>query len=426
MKSLTSSSAGGSRRKRSIVEFVAVAAFVILLVGSFVFSMKLRQVPAISTGANGHRTIAVLSATSPSVYVASGDGTLYRLDANTGTAFWHTQVTDRNLPAAPVVANGVAYFGTLNGTIYALDVSTGHQLWQKQLGGGIIYSPTIDSGVVYVGSANNYISALNAQNGTILWRFNAGVTNETVVPGSVVIANGVMYGTANDQIDHSYLFAVNASTGASLWRVKVVGQLFTNVQVGNGTIYLASSTIDRAGGSSATAGYVYAYDAKTGRQLWRSITLGNAVLSAPTISNNIVYAGSLDSFVYAFNAQTGVQVWRHQLGGPVSATPLVVNGTLFAGVVSNPSALPPTSTNDATTTGGSIVALNASTGSLLWQQTGINNYEGTPLAQYGNLLYAGTKDNEVYALNDANGQISWHYQMSSTVPFNNAPISAAP
>ncbi len=426
MKSLTSSSAGGSGRKRSIVEFVAVAAFVMLLVGSFVFIMKLRQTPATSTGANGHRTASVIAATSPSVYVAAGDGTLYRLDANTGTALWHTQVTDRNLPAAPVVANGVAYFGTLDGTVYALDVSTGHQLWQKQLGGGIISAPTIDSGVVYVGSDNNYINALNAQNGSVLWRFDAGMGNETVVPSSVVIANGVMYGSANDQTDHSYLFAVNASTGAQIWRIKVVGQLFTNVQVGNGTIYLASSTIARAGGSSATSGYVYAFDAQTGRQLWRSITLGNAVLSAPTISNNIVYAGSVDSFVYAFNAQTGVLVWRHQLGGPISATPLVVNGTLFVGVVSNPSTVPPTLTNDATTTGGSIVALNASTGNLLWQQTHINNYAGTPLAQHGNLLYTGTKDNQVYALNNASGQISWHYQMTSAVPFNNAPISAVP
>jgi outer membrane protein assembly factor BamB len=426
MKSLTSSSTGGSGRKRSIVQFVSVAAFVVLLVGSFVFSMRLRQAPDTSTNVNGYQAASVRSGTSPSVYVAAGDGTLYKFDANTGAALWHTQVTDRNLPAAPAVANGVAYFGTLDGTVYALDVSAGHQLWHDQLGGGIISSPTIASGVVYVGSDNDYIYALNAQNGSIRWRFDAAMGNETVVPGSVVIANGVMYGSASDQTDHSYLFAVDAGTGAQLWRVKVVSQLFTNVQVGNGTIYLASSTIARAGSSSATPGYVYAYDAKTGKQLWRSSTIGNAVLSAPTISNNIIYAGSVDSFVYAFNAQTGALVWRHQLGGPISATPLVVNGTLFVGVVSNPATVPSTSTNDATTTGGSVVALNAGTGNLLWQQTHINNYSGTPLAQYGNLLYMGTKDNQVYALNIATGQISWHAQMSSAVPFNNAPISAAP
>jgi outer membrane protein assembly factor BamB len=426
MKSLTSSFAGGSGRKHSLAELITAVAFIVLLIGSFVLVMKFRQSPGTSGKASSHQAAPLRSSTAPSVYVAAADGTLYKLDANTGNALWHTQVTDRNLPAAPVIANGIAYFGTLDGTVYALDVSSGKQVWHNQLGGEIISSPTLDSGIVYIGSDNDYIYALNAQNGSIRWRFDAALGNETVVPGSVVIVNGVLYGSANDQADHSYLFAVDASTGASLWRVKVRAQLFTNVQVVNGTIYLASSSVVPAGSQSVTASYLYAYDAKTGKQLWRSSALGNGILSAPTVANSIVYVGSLDSFVYAVNAQTGALLWRHQLGGPISTTPLIVNGTLFIGVVSNPSTAPATSTNDATTSGGSVDALSANTGNLVWQQNNLSNYVGSPLAQYGSLLYVGSKGNEVYALNLTNGQIRWHYQMNSAVPFDNAPISAVP
>jgi outer membrane protein assembly factor BamB len=197
------------------------------------------------------------------------------------------------------------------------------------------------------------------------------------------------------------------------------------VQAVNGVIYFASSAITKEGGPRTTDSYVYAYDASTGKRLWISGKIGNMILSAPTIANGVVYVGSEDSYVYALNASTGARLWRHQFGGPIYASPIVVNGTVYAGIASNPSTTAPTTTSDATTTSGSIAALNASTGNLIWQQP-VNNYTGTSLAYANSLIYFGTNANAVYALNAASGQQAWSFQMSSAVPFDNAPVSVGP
>jgi outer membrane protein assembly factor BamB len=357
------------------------------------------------------------------VYASTGDGTLYKLVANNGAAVWHTQITDRNLPAPPAVANGVVYFGTLSGNFYALNASTGQPNWHIQLGDNIISSPVVVNNVVYVGSDNDYIYALNSTNGSILWRFDAGVGNETVATRSVAVVNGVVYGSSSDLTNHSYLFAINASTGQQIWRVKVLDQLFTNVQVVNNVVYLASSAITQEGGPRTTDSYVYAYDAKTGTRLWISGKIGDVIPSAPAISNGIVYVGSQDTFVYALNATTGARLWRHQLNGPITTSPIVANGVIFVGLASGPSTAAPSKTSDATTTTGSIVALDASTGNLIWQQKQITDYLGTPLAYSNNLLYVGTNTNQVYAFNASTGLQSWSFQMSSAVPFDNAPIA---
>lgn len=414
MKNFTSLSPGGKTRKPVLIGLFVVSALLVLIAGRLTYSGIMHQSP-------------VASASSiTGVYVGAGDGTLYKLDSARGTAIWHSQVTDRNLPAAPAIANGIVYLNTLDGDVYALKASSGHAVWHYQTGGNIISAPIVVNGVVYAGSTDNYIYALNAQNGALLWRFDVAVGNESVAPSGLFVANGVVYGTASDQVDHSYLFAINASSGAQLWRVKVRDQLFTGVQDVNNVLYLASGAIVHEGGPRTTDSYVYAYAAATGKQLWISSKIGDVVLSTPTVSNNVVYVGSQDSNVYALNAQTGARLWRHQLGGPIYASPVVANGVLFVGVASNPSTAAPSRTSDTTTTGGSVVALAASNGNLIWQQTQINNYAGASLALSGHLVYVGATDNEVYALNAAAGSVVWHFQMASANPFNNAPITVAP
>lgn len=415
MATSTSPSPEGKTRKRFLVGLLATVALLALIITvSLTISAATHQIPRAS------------ASTIPGVYVGAGDGTLYKINSAKGTAIWHTQVTDRNLPAAPAIANGVAFVGTLDGDVYAISAGTGHTIWHYQTGANIVSSPVVANNIVYVGADDNYVYALNAQNGKLLWRYNAALTNETVTPIGLVVANGAVYGSASDQVDHSYLFAINASTGAQLWHIKVRDQLFTGVEDVNNVLYLASSAIIHEGGPRTTDSYVYAYNAANGNRLWISGKIGDVVLSTPAVSNNVVYIGSQDTYVYALNAQTGARLWRHQLGGPIGSSPVVANGVVFVGVESNPSAAPSSPTSDVTTSGGSIAALDATTGNLIWQQMHLNHYAGQPLVQFGHLVYAGTKENEVYALDASSGSLVWSYQMASANPFNNAPITVAP
>ena len=80
---------------------------------------------------------------------------------------------------------------------------------------------------------------------------------------------------------------------------------------------------------------------------------------------------------------------------------------------------------DSTSTSGSIIALDATTGSLRWQHP-LDKYIGSPLAVNENVVYVGTNNNFVYALSATGGSQVWSYQIASSVPFSNAPITVAP
>ncbi len=83
-------------------------------------------------------------------------GSWAALDPATGAILW--QVGDpQNAPdyAAPVVANGVVYVGSMATTgdqMYALDASNGAILWRFAAGGSVASHPAISDGRVYWGS----------------------------------------------------------------------------------------------------------------------------------------------------------------------------------------------------------------------------------------------------------------------------------
>ena len=110
-------------------------------------------------------------------------------------------------PTPSVVANGVAYVGTIDGAVYALNASTGTVLWSNEIGGILPSSPAVANGVVYIGSFDHNVYALNASTGAKLWSFTTG----DQVESSPTVANGVVY------IGSDALYALNASTGAKLW-----------------------------------------------------------------------------------------------------------------------------------------------------------------------------------------------------------------
>ncbi len=78
--------------------------------------------------------------------------------------------------------------------------------------------------------------------------------------------------------------------------------------------------------------------------------------------------------VYALDAQTGEVVWSYATGGAVISSPAVANGVVYVG-----------SFND------NIYALSAATGAVLWSyQTG-TRVESSPAVSNG-IVYVGSSD----------------------------------
>ena len=144
------------------------------------------------------------------VYVGTDNGSVFALDARTGTVLW-SYTTAGFVQSSPAVANGVVYFGSADNNVYALNASTGAKLWSYATGSGwpVTSSPAVANGVVYVGSDDHNVYALNATTGALLWSYTTG----GCVDSSPAVANGVVYVGSDD---HN-VYALNASTGAKLW-----------------------------------------------------------------------------------------------------------------------------------------------------------------------------------------------------------------
>jgi outer membrane protein assembly factor BamB len=258
------------------------------------------------------------------VYDMAGNGTLFAIDATTGSKLWST----RNAGAASaslVVANGVVYVS--DSQVSAFAASSGALMWRSGSplpGGGALASftvPAVANGVVYTttttfgGVLTDELNAYNATTGALLW--GAQPTFNAAAPASPAVANGVVYLS-----DTGKLSAFNATTGASLWSAPAGTCCFSPVPsspaVANGVVY-----------DNANDGTLLAFNATTGALKWSTAKGTTAIGSSPVVADGIVYVDGADGHLDAFNATSGVELWSLPTAGS-PALPIVANGVLYA------------------------------------------------------------------------------------------------
>jgi outer membrane protein assembly factor BamB len=83
------------------------------------------------------------------------------------------------------------------------------------------------------------------------------------------------------------------------------------------------------------------------------------------------------------------EAWKVDLGAPIYSSPVISGGVLYVG-----------------TTDNRLAALDTRDGSLLWQTSALNWIESTP-AVAGGAVYAGSMDKRVYALDALTGDLLW-------------------
>ena len=99
------------------------------------------------------------------VYVGSGDGNLYAIDAVTGTEKWRFKTGDI-IFSSPAVSNGIVYIWSYDKNLYAIDAFTGKEKWRFATGNSVDSSPVVANGNVYIGSNDNNLYAIDAVTGT--------------------------------------------------------------------------------------------------------------------------------------------------------------------------------------------------------------------------------------------------------------------
>jgi outer membrane protein assembly factor BamB len=265
--------------------------------------------------------------------------------------------------------------------------ATNQTLWIYPTGSNILSSPAVANGQVYVGSNKGAVYDLNAATGSMIWIYQTG----GAIYSSPAVADGVVYvGSWDDS-----LYALNATNGEKLWSYQTGSYVQSSPAVDNGVVYIASYDAN-----------VYALNAQTGTLLWRFATGSGAVGSSPAVVNGIVYIGDNGGTVSALNASSGDKLWSIRTGDTIYSSPTVANGVLYIGADNN--------------TNGGIYALNANTGSVMWNFQTVNLWVYSSPAVDNGVVYVGSyypqqSGGNLYALDASNGVLLWSYPTGGEV-----------
>ncbi len=214
------------------------------------------------------------------VVYAFMDHDFFAFNANSGKEIWHQHIvpvgslTTEDLRIYDeILDNGVIYLKHAHGTISARRASTGAELWHNYTIQGNFYLS--HDGIYAKGYSQadgaNALYAFDAATGRERWHFTEKAGEGSISAAPIIAADGVVYDA------ESCLYALNEQTGQLLWTHTLphANQFFVSPQVQSGVLYVSTGGMFPLAArvfQSDTSDYfhLYAFNARTGSQLWVS------------------------------------------------------------------------------------------------------------------------------------------------------------
>lgn len=149
-----------------------------------------------------------------------------------------------------------------------------HWVFHSTSPGILEATPVVVNGVMYL-TASNDAYALNANNGEVLWHYSRPISSGLVDDASGHISRGVaMWGDRlYMETDNAHLLCLDARSGHLIWDVAYATW---NKNYGATSAPLAirgKILVGTSGGDDGVRGFVVAFDAVTGKILWRHWTI---------------------------------------------------------------------------------------------------------------------------------------------------------
>lgn len=204
-------------------------------------------------------------------------------------------------------AGGRVFFGSSSeNKLFCLDAATGAICWKQRLGGPIRLAPTYADGRVYVGCDDGYAYCFEAGTGRLVWRFHAAPEDRRVLGhgrmislwplrGGVLIDGGVAYLAAGIfPAEGIFLYALDAKTGRELWRNDTCGEDPRSGISPQGYLLASATTLYAPLGRVSPA----AFDRQTGRLKYHTYFGKTVGGSYALLVGEHVYTGTEELVAY--------------------------------------------------------------------------------------------------------------------------------
>ena len=254
-----------------------------------------------------------------------GDWLMIRRDYKASNYSPLTQITRQNVPdlrlawvwgmneggtnqPAPIVHNGIIYLNSAGNVVQALDGRTGELIWENRLGpdpSGPMRGMALYDDKLFVATTDARMVALDARTGKIAWEtlITKGRTNSSgpiVVRGKVLEGLG---GCGEYREEKCFISAYDAATGRQLWKFNTVPR---EGETGGDTWGRLPGLL-RAGGETWITGSYdpdlnLTYWGVAQAKPWMPATRGN------TVFDDVLYTSS----TLALNPDDGKLAWHFQ------------------------------------------------------------------------------------------------------------------
>jgi len=215
---------------------------------------------------------------------------IYCLDAATGAEIWADSISGYTASCL-TVWNNMVFIPTFLGSLYALNADTGSLIWENTESNQGYWdsSPVVVDGLIYISGHDSRTRAITATTGTTVWATD--ITPGTYIAATPAYHDGRLY--FGDQVDQFH--CLDAATGSFIWSVPGVE---------HGSSGIADGMVFYGEGSNYydESARVFALDCETGDVVWSYSTTSGpyGIVSSPSITDGVVYIAGTDSTLYAF------------------------------------------------------------------------------------------------------------------------------
>ena len=210
--------------------------------------------------------------------------------------------------------------------------------------GGRICAPIFDSGLVVVGMLNsswgdqargaNRYYAFDGKTGAVVWIAETGLPLKSTYQSNPVVAviggQRLLITGGGDGALHAF----KVRTGEKVWTYHFSAGAANPSPVVDGNLVYAAHGEENT--DSSTVGRIICVDAsqidpktKKPKLVWEYQRSQRFGLSSPAVADGVLYMPEDSGELYAFDAKTGKQLWKYRYATEVRGAPLVADGKIY-------------------------------------------------------------------------------------------------